>query len=469
MAAAVPLPVPGSWRAAALALAGAGICAAVLLGHLASPLWAAGICAGIAAVAALGGQAAAMAPLLPVLALLPMPRDELSWYALAALTVLGCLLPLGILRRQRAAAAAATARPAPPAQPVAPIPPADPSPPRTPATTEPEDYDELAGMRHECEVLEAHLARYPRLLEACMELAAAREPDQLASTLIDETRELIPGVVSAQVFIGTGKKMENRASWAAEGEPMAEAPGAAAHYVLTEFRSLVRRQGNRVQAVYPLRSERRARGMELGHRGVLVVNFTSRGSEDQLLLDLLAALSRIGGLGLASADLLAEARSLALHDDLTGLFGRHEFLRRLQEQVATARREDHGLAVIMCDMDHLKRFNDRFGHQAGDEALRLVAAAIRSQLPDGAGACRFGGEEFAVFVPGAGGQTAQVMADKILQAIRESANDSERRVTASIGWAVLHDSETSEAILERADQACYRAKDGGRDRVEAGN
>ncbi len=182
------------------------------------------------------------------------------------------------------------------------------------------------------------------------------------------------------------------------------------------------------------------------------------------------ALGRLGGMGLATVDLVNQQRSLALHDDLTGLYGQHEFLRRLDEQVAHSRRHKHPLGVLMCDLDHPKKFNDRWGHPAGDLALVGVAKAISAALPANAIARRYGGEEFAVVVSDLDIAALGALAEKLRSAIASSEVDPahpERTVTASIGYALRTDEEDGRAALARADAAGYRAKHAGRNRVEA--
>ena len=220
----------------------------------------------------------------------------------------------------------------------------------------------------------------------------------------------------------------------------------------------------------PLRGNRRQHeGLGEALRGVLVVELVQGDVGDRMALELLGALGRLGGLGLAAVDLVNQARGLALRDDLTGLFGQHEFLRRLDEQVAAARRHAAPLGVLMCDMDHLKLFNDRFGHLAGDDALRAVAREMLRVLPADAIVCRYGGEEFAAILPGRDLDRLALIADALRAAIADTEVDPahpERRVSASIGVALAHEKEPGRAALARADAACYRAKAAGRNRVE---
>ncbi len=329
---------------------------------------------------------------------------------------------------------------------------------------------ELRDAEHERSLLHRHIQRYPALLDACLELSAAREIDQFATTLCQRARELLPGVNTVLVFLGSPTEQLCRASSDDAGKSCPQPAGDDERYVATESRPLTRRDGNRVRVLIPLRGDRRQQeGLGEALRGVLVVELVLGDVGDRLALELLGALGRLGGLGLAAVDLVNQARGLALRDDLTGLFGQHEFLRRLDEQVAAARRHATPLGVMMCDMDHLKLYNDRFGHLAGDDALRVVAREMLRVLPTDAIVCRYGGEEFAALLPGRDLERLALIADALRTAIAGVVVDPahpERQVTASIGVALVHDKEQGRAALTRADAACYRAKAAGRNRID---
>ena len=122
----------------------------------------------------------------------------------------------------------------------------------------------------------------------------------------------------------------------------------------------------------------------------------------------------------------------------------------------------------MCDMDHLKRYNDLFGHPAGDIALRMVAHALERALPHGGLACRWGGEEFCAAAVISDAADLARVSEAVRAAVAAVVPEPEhpaRRVTASLGATLVRDGEVARLALERADRALYRAKDGGRDRV----
>ncbi|WP_199776178.1 diguanylate cyclase domain-containing protein [Chromobacterium vaccinii] len=173
------------------------------------------------------------------------------------------------------------------------------------------------------------------------------------------------------------------------------------------------------------------------------------------------------------ADLLS---SIALQDGLTGVANRRKFDEALQSDWLQCARQQQPISLLMLDVDHFKRFNDRYGHQAGDDCLRRVAQAIRLSLRRPRDlAARYGGEEFACLLPETDLEGASSLADEILQAIRalgipHEASDAEPTVTASIGVASMipNGSTAPQTLVERADHQLYQAKHEGRARVSAG-
>lgn len=165
-------------------------------------------------------------------------------------------------------------------------------------------------------------------------------------------------------------------------------------------------------------------------------------------------------------------QEMALQDSLTGLGNRRRLDQRLPEEIARAQRSGASVALIMLDIDHFKRFNDRYGHPAGDACLRQVAGAIQGVLKrPGDLAVRYGGEEMTVLLPATDAAGACQMAEYILQAIRalriEHQEHPEGYVTASAGVFACAPSVTScnaASLIKAADAALYLAKHSGRDR-----
>jgi diguanylate cyclase (GGDEF)-like protein len=168
---------------------------------------------------------------------------------------------------------------------------------------------------------------------------------------------------------------------------------------------------------------------------------------------------------LVQADLVHRLERLSLADPLTGLGNRRAFDESLAAELARARRAGSPLGLVMLDVDHFKRFNDRHGHQAGDDALvgvgRVLLAVARAEDR----ACRIGGEEFAVVLPGADEAAAAAVAERI----RRGAEKAPARepVTVSLGVASTAGDEDADGLLARADARLYAAKEAGRNRVVA--
>jgi diguanylate cyclase (GGDEF)-like protein len=307
-----------------------------------------------------------------------------------------------------------------------------------------------------------HLDRFPVLLDACQQLSSARDGDAFARSLAIQAHRLCPAAVGVRVYLGVNGGLHLRA-----GDPGAGAPGADERYVAAEARPLVRRHDAVVTTLLPLQDERRVTGDAAATRGCLAIDLPAHQPFDPLRREAFEALARLGGLGLSAVDLVERTRAAAVHDELTGLFGGDEFRRRLDERVADARRYRQPLSLILLDLDHLKAFNDAHGHATGDLAITAVGRAIAATVPERAIACRMGGEEFAVILPGAARPAAATLAHAIRAAVASAGVDATRpdlRVTASLGVAELG-TGGAETLLERADGALYQAKEAGRDRV----
>lgn len=156
-------------------------------------------------------------------------------------------------------------------------------------------------------------------------------------------------------------------------------------------------------------------------------------------------------------------------DPLTGLYRRAVMARNGADALKASQARGHSFCAIMVDLDHFKIVNDTWGHQAGDEALRVAARAVLSAIRTGDLAVRYGGEEIAILLDRAGQPEAQVVANRIATALRAlpvSGLPDDRRLTASQGIAVARFGETLSDVVRRADFALLRAKARGRDRIE---
>lgn len=170
---------------------------------------------------------------------------------------------------------------------------------------------------------------------------------------------------------------------------------------------------------------------------------------------------------------LDEAERAASIDPLTGLVNRRRFDSALAEQLAESQRHGTPFTLIMADIDHFKNFNDRFGHQTGDLVLRAVARTLREAVKGRDCVARHGGEEFALILVGAEIAGGRVVAESIRTALgrRRLVNRAKGEtlgvITMSLGVTQHRPGDTQASIVERADQAMYRAKRNGRNRVEA--
>jgi diguanylate cyclase (GGDEF)-like protein len=172
---------------------------------------------------------------------------------------------------------------------------------------------------------------------------------------------------------------------------------------------------------------------------------------------------------------LAKARhqleTFAMTDPLTGLFNRRQILQRFEQECERANRGGEGLSCIMLDIDHFKQVNDTFGHQVGDDVLQKIASLSRLTLRAYDDVGRYGGEEFVAILPRTSLDTAQVVAERLRTAIEtadimQKTNGDRHLLTASLGLSQWKPFDTVDTMIQRADQALYRAKVAGRNRIE---
>ncbi|MEW6331652.1 MAG: diguanylate cyclase [Pseudomonadota bacterium] len=168
--------------------------------------------------------------------------------------------------------------------------------------------------------------------------------------------------------------------------------------------------------------------------------------------------------------LLAEAHHHARHDDLTGLFNRREFERRLKDLFQTAKSENARHVLLYVDLDQFKIVNDSCGHMAGDELLRQIAARTQQEVRKNDTFARLGGDEFGVLLENCEMEQALEIAEKLRDSIagfRFRWNDRVFDVSASIGVCAITQASASPLdVLGNADAACYIAKNKGRNRVQ---
>jgi diguanylate cyclase (GGDEF)-like protein len=169
-------------------------------------------------------------------------------------------------------------------------------------------------------------------------------------------------------------------------------------------------------------------------------------------------------------DEIERYRELSATDPLTGLYNKRTFAARLAEEVSRASRYRGRLSLIFCDIDFFKRVNDGFGHGAGDLVLQQVAAILAgSRLRKSDILARYGGEEFSVMLPDTDIESAMEVAERLHACVADEPIETQAGplyVQMSIGVAGLQpDTISLHALINRADQAMYKAKDAGRNRV----
>jgi diguanylate cyclase (GGDEF)-like protein/PAS domain S-box-containing protein len=176
------------------------------------------------------------------------------------------------------------------------------------------------------------------------------------------------------------------------------------------------------------------------------------------------------GLSISNIRLREALRTQSIRDPLTGLFNRRYLEETLQREIRRSVRSEQSLGVLMLDLDHFKKFNDTYGHDAGDAVLCETATFLTKSVRAEDVVCRFGGEEFVIILPVADLRATQARGEKICSKLRELTvlhqGQSLGMITVSVGVAALPEHGTSpSALLEAADTALYRAKREGRDRV----
>jgi diguanylate cyclase (GGDEF)-like protein len=198
----------------------------------------------------------------------------------------------------------------------------------------------------------------------------------------------------------------------------------------------------------------------------------SSGSDAVDMREQAAVVAEQISLALANLQLKETLRNQSIRDPLTGLFNRRYLEETLDRELSRAEREKTTLSVLALDVDHFKRFNDTFGHEAGDQVLKQVGALLLRRTRAGDVASRIGGEELVVVLPGAALEAASKKAESIRSEIGALVltlpNKAVGPVTVSIGIAVFPEHATSrEELMRVADAALYRAKHAGRNRSVA--
>ncbi|MBY0337815.1 MAG: diguanylate cyclase [Acetobacteraceae bacterium] len=310
-----------------------------------------------------------------------------------------------------------------------------------------------SGMRRSAAEV-ASLLRMSEMLQACDSVA---DVEAVAS---QAAREVLPGCAAALYLPASGApRLDRAAAWGGDAPPSI---GESCCWAMKRGRPHACGPGGGCDAgvTHALCLPVAARG-EM--QGILRVQGLAEGDRRQSLA---LALSDGVSLALANIALREKLRGEALRDPLTDLHNRRFLEESWDKLTAQARRRHSPVALLLIDLDHFKAINDRHGHAAGDAALRRVGAVLAQSFRAADLACRFGGEEFVVVLPDCGLAQALRRAEDVRRAIEQAGNDPP--LSASIGVAAMPECGSDlRAALRAADLALYRAKAGGRNRVEA--
>ena len=192
---------------------------------------------------------------------------------------------------------------------------------------------------------------------------------------------------------------------------------------------------------------------------------------DETSYELLAAAANQIGMTLENARLFEETKTLAITDGMTGLYNHRYFLERITEEFERTKRYKRSLSLIMIDVDHFKKYNDTHGHPKGDGILKGVAKILKDTVRKSDTAARYGGEEFVIILPETGGEEALLVAEKLRMEVEThdfpgGETQPLGRITISQGVASCKEELKSfDELIKNADNALYRAKEEGRNRV----
>jgi diguanylate cyclase (GGDEF)-like protein len=205
---------------------------------------------------------------------------------------------------------------------------------------------------------------------------------------------------------------------------------------------------------------------------VLYLSFMEPGQLTRAKQQLAVTVARQISLSLANLKLYESLQHQSIRDPLTGLFNRRYLEESLTREIHRASRDRQSLGIIMLDVDHFKRYNDTFGHEAGDAVLRELGLFLKKHIRSSDIACRYGGEEFMLILPEASLEHSIERAEQLREGIKHLNLEHHRQplggITLSLGVAVFPDCGlTGEAVIRAADAALYRAKIQGRDRTVA--
>lgn len=208
--------------------------------------------------------------------------------------------------------------------------------------------------------------------------------------------------------------------------------------------------------------------------GIMILGeFLHEVEVDDSIKELLGILSNLISVALVNANLYDKVKSLSYKDGMTGLHNYRYFEIRMKEEFSRAQRMNSPLSLIILDVDHFKNYNDNLGHLAGDEVLRILARLLNDSLRKNDIPVRYGGEEFAIILPGISKENAYNVANRIRKIVEKAPFPDEyvqpmKRITISVGVATFpDDADNLIELIDKADSALYSAKNSGRNKVVA--
>jgi diguanylate cyclase (GGDEF)-like protein len=323
----------------------------------------------------------------------------------------------------------------------------------------------------------AFLGEVGQLFQAC------RTVEEVCNVARDRLQSLSPKLSGALYLVGETKEyLENAMSWGAfEATGACFAPSdcwavrrGRAHQVSKGHDAIACAHTDTRQGDWHLCVPLMAQGEALG---ILYFRVDAKGSEGSLGRTLIAAdrlsfyfhLSETMSLAVANMRLRESLQQQAIRDPLTGLFNRRYFQETLSRELHRAARAKQPLSLVMIDVDHFKRFNDTYGHDAGDATLKAVGEILLSRSRAGDVASRYGGEEFVLALPGLAADVAAIRVEALRREIEmrriQFLGQSIDAVTISAGIAVYPSHAMDmDGLMHAADQALYQSKNTGRNR-----
>lgn len=330
------------------------------------------------------------------------------------------------------------------------------------------------------EALRSMIDRYLMLREIAQELTSSLDFEKTAQLIVRRTLEVIgkKGICLIYLAEAEGQRLALKASWKAKvktkaGDEFDEWVLKHGQVLLVEnvekdFRFRLGDMETKARKVGSLISAPLVSGERI--IGILRVDSETPNTFVTDDLRFLRVLAMLAAVSIENAQLYRRTEELAITDGLTGLYVHRHFQERLGEELGRAARSHSPLSFLMIDIDHFKKYNDRYGHSVGDIVLKRVAKILKEKAGAGSIVARYGGEEFAVVLPMVEKDTACRIAESIRSAIFEkiiSVRREKTNIAVSVGVAAFPvDAVVKEEIIKLADDALLRAKRTGRNRVE---